>query len=211
MVFSYVRVSTKDQNPDRQLQAMTEYAAKNNITIDRIYEEKASGKDMINREVFQNMKLALRSGDTLIIKELDRLGRNMDQIKDEWRELQKIGVDIIIIDNEMLNTANKTDLEKTLINNILFELLAYMAQKERERLRSRQAEGIAIAKAQGKYKGRKPLQRENFGSVYDSWRNNEITAVKAMELLDLTKATFYRKVKKYEEGDNSFDIFTKTY
>jgi DNA invertase Pin-like site-specific DNA recombinase len=144
------------------------------------------------------MKLALRAGDTLIVKELDRLGRDMEQIKDEWRELQKMDVDIIVIDNEMLNTANKTDLERTLISNIVFELLSYMAQKEREKIRKRQAEGIAIAKAKGKYKGRQPIQSDNFESVYKSWRNGEITAVKAMEAANLKKATFYRRVKSYE-------------
>lgn len=197
MIFAYIRVSTKDQNTDRQSQAITEYSGEKNITIDRVFEEKASGKDF-NRDVYQGMKLALRQGDTLIIKELDRLGRDMEQIKDEWRELQKMGVDIIVIDNEMLNTANKTDLERTLISNIVFELLSYMAQKEREKIRRRQAEGIAIAKTKGKYKGRKPIQRDNFEGVYKSWRNDEITAVKAMEILNLTKATFYRKVKAHE-------------
>lgn len=198
MIFAYIRVSTKDQNTDRQLQAIEEYAARENIKIDRQYEEKASGKDFINREVYQAMKLNLRQGDTLIIKELDRLGRDMERIKDEWHELQKMGVDIIVIDNEMLNTANKTDLERSLISNIVFELLSYMAQKERENIRKRQKEGIAIAKAKGKYKGRKPIQRENFASVYASWRNGEIMAIEAMEMLNLTKATFYRKVKVYE-------------
>lgn len=198
MIFAYIRVSTKDQNTDRQLQAITEYAAQKNIVIDRNYEEKASGKDFINREVYQAMKLNLRRGDTLIIKELDRLGRDMEQIKDEWRELQKMGVDIIVIDNEMLNTANKTDLERSLISNIVFELLSYMAHKEREKIRKRQREGIEIAKAKGKYKGRKPIQRENFESIYKSWRNNEISAIEAMNMLNLTKATFYRKAKAYE-------------
>ena len=199
MVFAYTRVSTKEQNTDRQLQAISDYATSNNLTVDRIFEEKASGKDF-NREVYQGLKLALRAGDTLIVKELDRLGRNMEQIKDEWRELERSGIDIIVIDNEMLNTANKSDLERTLIANIVFELLSYMAQKEREKIRKRQAEGIALAKTKGKYAGRKPIERDNFDGVYQSWRNGEITAVKAMEILDLTKATFYRKVKAYEGG-----------
>jgi len=197
MVFAYTRVSTKEQNTDRQLQAISDYATSNNLTVDRIFEEKASGKDF-NREVYQGLKLALRAGDTLIVKELDRLGRNMEQIKDEWRELERSGIDIIVIDNEMLNTANKSDLERTLIANIVFELLSYMAQKEREKIRKRQAEGITLAKTKGKYAGRKPIERDNFDGVYQSWRNGEITAVKAMEILDLTKATFYRKVKAYE-------------
>lgn len=197
MVFAYARVSAKDQNIARQLQAIDDYAKTKNITVDRIFEEKASGKDF-NREIYQSMKLTLRQGDTLIIKELDRLGRDMEQIKDEWRELQKMGVDIIVIDNDLLNTANKTDLEKILISNIVFELLSYMAQKERDKIRARQAEGIAIAKTMGKYKGRKPIQSDSFEKIYKVWRNGEITAVKAMELSKLTKATFYRKVKQYE-------------
>lgn len=202
MIFAYTRVSTKDQNTDRQMQAVTEYASEKNIEIDRIFEEKASGKDF-KREIYQSMKLTLRQGDTLIIKELDRLGRDMEQIKEEWRELQKMGVDIIVIDNELLNTANRTDLEKILISNIVFELLSYMAQKEREKIRTRQAEGIAIAKAKGKYAGRKPLQRDNFKDVYDSWQGGEMTAVAAMQELELSKATFYRKVREYEKGRNS--------
>ena len=138
MVFAYIRVSSKDQDVGRQIQAVEDYVKEKNITVDRIFEETASGKDF-NRAVYQGMKLALRENDTLIIKELDRLGRNMEQIKDEWRELQKMGVDIIVIDNEMLNTANRTDLERTLINNILFDLLSYVAQREREKIRTRQA------------------------------------------------------------------------
>ena len=199
MIFAYCRVSAKDQNIERQIQAAEEYARSKNIKIDRIFEEKASGRDF-KREVYQSMKMALRHGDTLIVKELDRLGRNMEQIKDEWREFQKMGVDIIVIDNELLNTAHKNDLEKSLISNIVFELLSYIAQKEREKIRSRQAEGIAIAKEKGRYKGRKPIERENFGSVYKQWKKGEMTAVKAMEAAKLTKATFYRMVKKYENG-----------
>ena len=198
MTFVYCRVSSKDQSPERQLLAISEYAAGKGIAIDRVFEEKASGKDF-NREVYKSMKLALRGGDTLIIKELDRLGRDMGQIKDEWRELESIGVSIIVIDNEMLNTANKSDLERTLVSNIVFELLSYMAQKERERLRQRQKEGIAIAKAEGKYKGRKPIRRENFGSVYKIWRGGGISAVDAMKVLGMSKATFYRRVKEHEE------------
>jgi len=197
MTFAYVRVSTKDQSLDRQIAAMTEYTKIHNIKIDRIFEEKASGKDF-NREVYQSLKIAMREGDTLIIKELDRLGRNMEQIKDEWRELQKMGVEIVVIENEMLNTTNKTDLEKTLISNIIFEILSYMAQKEREKTKTRQREGIAIAKTKGKYTGRKPIKRDNFVGVYEAWKNSEITAVKAIEILKLSKATFYRKVKEYE-------------
>jgi DNA invertase Pin-like site-specific DNA recombinase len=128
MVFAYLRASTVQQSCERQAVAIEEYAADKGLTISRTFEEKASGKNF-ERPVYQSMKLTLRRGDTLIIKELDRLGRNMSQIKDEWRELEKLGVDIIVVDNELLNTANNTDLEKTLISNVVFELLSYMAQK----------------------------------------------------------------------------------
>ena len=98
----------------------------------------------------------------------------------------------------MLNTANKTDLEKRMIANIVFELLAYMAEKERQKILARQAEGITIAKRAGKYRGRTPLQRDNFNEVYTDWKAGKITAVKAMEQLNLSKATFYRRVKQFE-------------
>ena len=132
------------------------------------------------------MKGTLRAGDTVIIKELDRMGRNMEQIKREWQELQQMGVSIIVTDTPLLNTANKTDLEKQLITNIVFELLAYMAEKERQKIHARQAEGIAIAKQQGKYKGRKPIERADFPQVYKAWKAGEITAVAAMERLQLS-------------------------
>lgn len=199
MTFEYTRVSTNDQNPERQHIAIAEYAAANGIVIDRAYEDKASGRDF-QRPQYQAMKATLRAGDVVIIKELDRMGRNMEQIKREWQELQQIGASIIVTDTPLLNTANKTDLEKQLITNIVFELLAYMAEKERQKIHARQAEGIAIAKEQGKYKGRKPIVRAGFPKVYQAWKAGEITAVAAMERLQLSKATFYRKVREYERS-----------
>lgn len=199
--FAYVRVSTKEQNTDRQYQAIEEYCNENNIAIDPrdIFEDKASGKDF-NREKYQALKHTLRVGDTLIIKELDRLGRDMEQIKAEWQELNKMGISIIVIDNPILNTKNKTDLEKTLISNIVFELLSYMAEKERLKIKQRQKEGITAALDKGVEFGRPKVEVDNkeFAKVYKSWKAGEITAVKAMELLGLAKATFYRKVKEYE-------------
>lgn len=199
MIFAYVRVSTKDQNLDRQINAINDYALKENIVIDRIFEEYASGKNF-DRDIYKSLKNILKKGDILIIKELDRLGRHMGQIKTEWEYLQSIGIEIIVVDTPILNTRNKTDLEKTLIHNIIFEIMIYLAQKEREKIKIRQAEGISIAKQQGKYKGRKPKQIDSFKSIYESWKRGEITAVKAMEILSIPKATFYRHVKKYEES-----------
>lgn len=197
MVFSYVRVSTADQNLERQTAAIREYAAQNGIVIDRMKIEKASGKTF-DRPVYQEMKGQLREGDALIIKELDRLGRNMEQIKQEWNSLQEIGVSMIVIDTPMLNTVNKSDLERKLIANIVFELLAYMAEKERQKILARQAEGIAIAKQQGKYKGRKPISRSNFDEVCADWIAEKITGVEAARRLNMSKSTFYRKVKQHQ-------------
>lgn len=198
MIFAYIRVSTKEQNTDRQEQAINEYCNSTKIRVDRVFIDKMSGKDF-NRPQYQALKLCLRTGDTIIIKELDRLGRNMEQIKKEWRELLEQGIDIVVIDTPILNTAQKTDLEKSLISNIVFELLAYMAEKERIKIKQRQAEGIAVAKNKGKRFGRPKIKYpDNWDEVYTQWRNNEITAVKAMDLLKLSSPTFYRMVKKFE-------------
>ncbi len=175
-MYGYIRVSSKEQNLDRQRQALIEYG----INERDIIEDKQSGKDF-DRSGYLTLKNSLlRNGDTLVIKELDRLGRNMDMIKTEWRELQEKVIDIIVLDTPILNIKNKTDLEKKLIANIVFELLAYMAEKERIKIRTRQAEGIAIAKGKGVYKGRKKIENSNFESVYKDWKADKITAVKAM-------------------------------
>jgi len=194
VVFAYLRVSTAEQNSDRQRIALEEYAKLHGIVIDRFFEDKASGKDF-GRPKYQALKEMLREGDLLIIKELDRMGRNMNQIKAEWQMLQQMGVDIIITDTPLLNTSEKSDLEKALISNIVFELLTYMAEKERQKILTRQAEGIAIAKSAGRYKGRKPIERENMDEVTQLWRSGEISAVEAMRQLDMTPSTFYRRMR----------------
>ncbi|MCT8975294.1 recombinase family protein [Clostridium sp. CX1] len=199
--FAYIRVSTLEQNTDRQVQALNDYCKENNIVINErdIYTDKASGKDF-NRENYKALKLNLRDGDTLIIKELDRLGRDMQRIKEEWHELLKQGVNIIVIDTPILNTTNKTDLEKSLISNIVFELLSYMAQKERIKIKQRQAEGIASAKAKGLKFGRPSVEYpKEFSKVYAEWKEGSISAVKAMDILNLKKTTFYKLVKDYEQ------------
>ena len=202
-ILGYVRVSTKEQNTDRQLEAIKSYCSNNNIDLsDRdIIIDKVSGKDF-NRAGYQLLKTQLlRNGDTLIIKELDRLGRNMEMIKAEWNDLIKAGINIIVIDTPILNTGNKTDLEKSLISNIVFDLLSYMAEKERIKIKQRQAEGIKAAKEKGVHLGRpKAEYPKQFEEVYRSWKNEEITAKKAMDQLDLKRTTFYKLVKIYEEN-----------
>jgi len=190
-IFGYIRVSSKEQNTDRQKQALLE----SGVDERDIIEDKISGKDF-NRNGYLTLKNSLlRDGDTLVIKELDRLGRNMDMIKNEWQEIQSNGIDIVVLDTPILNTKNKSDLEKKLIANIVFELLTYMAEKERIKIKTRQAEGIAIAKSKGLYKGRKKIVNENFKNVYYDWKNGTLTAVKAIEMLDMKKK--YGSVTNY--------------
>ncbi len=190
-IFGYIRVSSKEQNTDRQKQALLE----SGVDERDIIEDKISGKDF-NRNGYLTLKNSLlRDGDTLVIKELDRLGRNMDMIKNEWQEIQSNGIDIVVLDTPILNTKNKSDLEKKLIANIVFELLTYMAEKERIKIKTRQAEGIAIAKSKGLYKGRKKIVNENFKNVYYDWKNGKLTAVKAIEMLDMKKK--YGSVTNY--------------
>lgn len=195
MTFAYLRVSTTDQNPERQHASIDDYARTQGITIDRSYTDYASGKDF-DRPQYQALKGTLREGDVLIIKEIDRLGRNMNQIKAEWQALQQLGITMIVVDSPILSTANKSDLERSLISNIVFELLAYMSEKERQKLRIRQAEGIAIAKARGKFTGRKPLVCPDFAQVYHMWQSGSITVVQASERLGISTSTFYRRASK---------------
>ncbi|SHK50424.1 recombinase family protein [Tepidibacter formicigenes] len=200
-IFAYIRVSSKDQNIERQIKAITDYCDKHKLVIDErdVYIDRQSGKDF-NREDWKALKRSIRKGDTLIIKELDRLGRDMNMIKEEWNELTKQGVNIVVIDNPILNTKDKSDLERNLISNIVFELLTYMAEKERQKIKQRQKEGIEIAKAKGKHIGRpKAEYPSNWEEVYKSWKNKEITAVKAMEQLGLKKTTFYKLAKQWEQ------------
>ena len=196
-IYGYCRVSSKEQNLDRQITALKEYG----VDERDIITDKQSGKDF-NREGYQSLKnTLLRDGDTLVIKELDRLGRDMQQIKEEWHQLQENGINIVVIDNPILNTEGKTDLEKTLISNIVFELLSYMAEKERAKIRQRQREGIEALKNKngGKGIGRPRAEYPQMWEWhYTQWKNGEITAVKAMELLELKKNTFYKLVKEYE-------------
>lgn len=192
-MFGYARVSTTYQHLDRQIEALTAYGvAERDIITDQF-----SGKDF-NRQGYITLKdRMLRKGDVLVVKELDRLGRNYEQIKEEWQELQKMGVDIVIIDMPILNTAEKSDLEKSLIANIVFELLAYTAEKERQKIKLRQREGIGIALQKGIPFGRPKKEiPENFFDECRKWLEGEQTAVVTMKKTGLKKTTFYRMVNE---------------
>ena len=194
-IFGYARVSSKEQNLDRQIEELIKYGVdERDIIVD-----KQSGKDF-NRSGYKTLKdNLLRNGDTLVIKELDRLGRNMEQIKVEWKDLEDNGVNLVVIDSPILNTVGKTDLEKRLISNIVFELLSYMSEKERLKIKQRQAEGRRIVKDKGKRFGRPAIEHpKNWKEVYDKWINKEITAVMARYELSLKKNTFYKLVKQFQ-------------
>ena len=168
---------------------------------DYIFIEKASGKDF-KRPEYQLMKRMLRSGDVLYIKSLDRLGRNKQMILDEWQELIKLKkIDIVVLDMPLLNTTKYKDLNgiETLISDLILQLLSYMAEDERKRIKERQEEGIKVALNKGIKFGRKKIGiSESFKSIYADWKQNNITAVEAMKRLGMKSNTFYRRVKEYE-------------
>lgn len=194
--FGYIRVSTKEQNLDRQLTALQPY-----VTDEKyIYSDKASGKDM-EREGFQNMLKAMREGDTLYIKSIDRLGRNKQQIKDYLEYFKKEGIRVKIIDlpTTMQDVPAGQEWVIDMINNIIIEVYTSIAQQERETIRQRQREGIDVAKSKGKHLGRPVMELpKEWDKLYKEWKDGKIKAVEFMDKVDMKKATFYKKVKEYE-------------
>lgn len=194
--FGYCRISDKDQNEGRQVQAMLDIG----ILQRDIYIDKQSGKDF-DRPKYQELKKVLREGDLLYIKSIDRLGRNYKEIKREWEDItQNIRADVKVLDMPLLDTTLHKDLLGTFISDLILQVLAYVAENERTNIRQRQAEGIALAKANGKHMGRPKKDIDKaFIDVYLKWKADDITAVKAMELLGLKPNTFYRRVKEYQQ------------
>lgn len=194
--FAYIRVSSKEQNLDRQLEALKPYVTDE----DYIYSDKASGKDM-NREGFQNMLKAIRKGDTLYIKSIDRLGRNKELIKEYLERFKKKGIRVKIIDipTTMQDRPQEEEWLIDMINNIIIEVYTSMAEQERATIKQRQKEGIAVAKTKGKHLGRPVLELpKEWGKLYKEWKAGKITAVAFMDSIGMKKATFYKKVKEYE-------------
>ena len=191
MNFGYIRVSTREQNDDRQRIALTEWG----IEPRRIYTDKQSGKDF-NRTQYQRMLRKLHDGDALVVKSIDRLGRNYDEILEQWRIITKEKrADVVVLDMPLLDTRTYRDLTGTLIADIVLQLLSYVAQTEREFLRQRQAEGIAAAKARGVRFGRKPIPISDHGEeVIQDYRAGRLTALQAASLLGVSRATFYRRL-----------------
>ena len=203
MIFGYCRVSSKEQNEQRQINALN--AECNNI--DKIYIDKASGKDF-NREQYKELKKTAREGDIIIIKELDRLGRNKTQIKQELQYYKEHNINVVILNIPTTKMLLNMDLKENkwivdMVNNILIEVLSTIAEEERLKIKQRQAEGIAIAKKEGKYKGRKAITKEdlpkNFSKLYKQWESKSINATQFTKLLGLkSRTTLYKYIKVYK-------------
>lgn len=197
IVYAYIRVSTKDQNENRQILAINELKIENkNIFID-----KQSGKDF-KRPQYKKMVKKLKKDDLLYIKSIDRLGRNYTEILEQWRILTKEkGIDIVVLDMPLLDTRRGKDLMGTFLSDIVLQVLSFVAENERINIRQRQAEGIAAAKARGVRFGRppKPLPYE-FHNIYQKWKNGKISGVVAAKSCDMPMSTFRYRAEIYEKS-----------
>lgn len=203
--YGYIRVSTREQNEDRQVIALSAF----DIPPENLFMDKLSGKDF-NRPAYKRMIKKLKPGDTLIVSSIDRLGRNYDEILEQWRIITKQkAVDIRVIDMPLLDTSVSRDLTGTLISDIVLQLLSYVAQSERENNRQRQAEGIAAAKSKGVAFGRPPIALpENFYQVCADWKNKKISSRQAATKLNASQSTFLKWVTKF--GEKSDRLCQKT-
>ena len=192
--YGYIRVSSTDQNEDRQLIALSGL----NIPANRILIDKQSGKDF-NRPAYQQLLKTLRRGDLLYILSIDRLGRNYDEIQNQWRLLTKgIGIDICVLDMPLLDTRSGKDLMGTFIADLVLQILSFVAQSERENIRKRQAEGIAAAKARGVRFGRPEIPLpQNFGQIVSEWEQKSLSLQDALRISGMSEATFYRRLRIY--------------
>lgn len=194
-VYGYVRVSSTDQNEDRQIVALKE----NFVSFNNIFVDKQSGKSF-DRPQYKNLMKKLKCGDLLYILSIDRLGRNYEEIQNQWRILTKEkNIDICVIDMPLLDTRRGKDLMGTFIADLVLQILSFVAQSERENIKKRQEQGIAAAKARGVRFGRpEKAFPENFERVVESWKNKEIALKEVLNECDMSEATFYRRLKEYK-------------
>ena len=193
MTYAYIRVSTNDQNEDRQLMALSAFE----IPARNLFLDKQSGKNF-NRPAYQRLMKKLKPGDLLIVKSIDRLGRNYEEILEQWRIITKEKqADVRVLDMPLLDTSVHRDLTGTLIADIVLQLLSYVAQSERENIRQRQAEGIAAAKARGVVFGAeiKPMP-DDFDEWYFRWRRKEITSREMAEHCGVHISTVYNRIRE---------------
>lgn len=193
--FGYARVSTMDQNADRQVIALREKA----VAAERIYIDSKSGKDF-NRPQYQAMMRSMQAGDLLYVLSIDRLGRNYEEVQEQWRFLTKeLRVDICVIDMPLLDTRSGKDLMGTFIADLVLQILSFMAQSERDSIKKRQAEGIAAAKARGVRLGRPQIPMPGqFEQIVAAWKAGSITLDEALRRSGLSASTFYRRRKALE-------------
>ncbi len=193
-IYGYVRVSSMEQNEDRQMVAL------NNVQVPakNIFMDKQSGKDF-DRPNYKKLIKEIKVGDLLYILSIDRLGRNYEEIQNQWRILTKeIGIDICVLDMPLLDTRNGKDLMGTFIADLVLQILSFVAQNERENIKKRQVEGIAAAKAKGIRFGRpKTVLPDNFPEIVVKWEQKQISITEILKLCNMSKATFYRKLREY--------------
>ncbi|MCG7320175.1 recombinase family protein [Brevibacillus laterosporus] len=198
--YAYVRVSAKDQNEDRQIKIMEKIGIKPEL----IFVDKASGKDF-ERPDYKLLKRVLQAGDTVFIKEIDRFGRNKQEILKEWQWMVENKIDVVVVDMPVLDTRKYKELGGVgqLITDIILQLFSWLAEEERTKIKQRQLEGIAAAKSKGKHIGRPKIvltkeQQQKIDELYLRWKKGEITAVYFMNELGVKKNTFYNVMKEYE-------------
>ena len=196
-VYGYIRVSSRDQNEDRQLIALKEVG----VPEKNIYLDKQSGKDF-NRPQYKKLLRKMKKDDLLYIKSIDRLGRNYEEILQQWRVLTKEkGIDIVVLDMPLLDTRRGKDLMGTFLSDIVLQVLSFVAENERTNIKQRQAEGIAAAKAKGVRFGRPPRPLpENFHSCYQRWKQGEITGTAAAKECGMPLASFRYRAEIYENA-----------
>ena len=193
-VYGYARVSTREQKEDRQMIALTEHS----VDEKNIFVDKQSGQDF-NRPHYRKMLRKLKRGDLLYIKSIDRLGRNYEEIQEQWRFLTKEkGVDLYVIDMPLLDTRWGKDLVGTFVSDIVLQVLSFVAENERTNIRQRQAEGIAAAKAKGVRFGRPPRSLPyNFHEICQKWQAKEISVSEAAQECNLPRSTFFYRAQAY--------------
>lgn len=196
--YAYIRVSSQEQNEERQLLAMRE----KNINDDNIYIDKQSGKDF-DRPKYKALLEKVQDGDLLYILSIDRLGRNYEEIQNQWRILTKEkNIDICVLDMPLLDTRNGKDLMGTFIADLVLQILSFVAQSERENIHTRQAQGIAAAKANGIKFGRPELPvPDDFIKIVKNWQKGKLTMHDALKQSNMSESTFYRRVRELKSSD----------
>ena len=193
-IYGYVRCSSTDQNEDRQIIALREAS----VPEKNIFMDKQSGRDF-DRPNYKKLVQELKAGDLLYVLSIDRLGRNYEEIQNQWRILTKeIGIDICVLDMPLLDTQNGKDLMGTFIADLVLQILSFVAQSERENIKKRQMEGIAAAKARGVKFGRpEKTAPDDFGKIVKAWEQKKLSFSDVLEKCNMSEATFYRRLREY--------------